>query len=99
MLDPDRKTAERIGKIPEAEVRRLAEKNFNPFVLLLDKQLLTLAQNVEQSKLFSPARATKTTARSRRNSILVGALIGLVLGILAALLWEPAVRVARRTSV
>src|SRR5205085_3834095 len=63
------------------------------------QQLLTLAQNVEQSKLFSPARATKTTARSRRNSILVGALIGLVLGILAALLWEPAVRVARRTSV
>ena len=36
---------------------------------------------------------------TRRNSILVGALIGLLLGILAALLWEPAVRVARRTSV
>jgi len=63
------------------------------------QQLLTLAQTVEQSKLLTPARATKTTARSRRNSILVGALIGLVLGILAALLWEPAIRVARRTSV
>ena len=61
-----------------------------------NQQLLALAQNVEQSKLFALARATKTTARSRRNSILVGALIGLVLGILAALLWEPAVRVARR---
>jgi hypothetical protein len=63
------------------------------------QQLLTLAQNVEQSKLFTPARATKTTARSRRNSILVGALIGLVLGILAALVWEPAAGVVRRTSV
>jgi len=64
-----------------------------------NQQLLALAQNVEQSKLFALARATKTTARSRRNSILVGALIGLVLGILAALLWEPAVRVARRAPV
>jgi uncharacterized protein involved in exopolysaccharide biosynthesis len=64
-----------------------------------NQQLLALAQNVEQSKLFSPARATKTTARSRRNSVLVGALIGLLLGIVAALLWEPATRVARRTAV
>jgi uncharacterized protein involved in exopolysaccharide biosynthesis len=31
--------------------------------------------------------------------VLVGALIGLLLGILAALLWEPAARVVRRTSV
>jgi len=64
-----------------------------------NQQLLALAQNVEQSKLITPARATKTTARSRRNSVLVGALIGLLLGIVAALLWEPAVGVARRASV
>jgi uncharacterized protein involved in exopolysaccharide biosynthesis len=64
-----------------------------------NQQLLALAQNVEQSKLITPARATKTTARSRRNSVLVGALIGLLLGILAAQLWEPATRLARRTSV
>jgi hypothetical protein len=64
-----------------------------------NQQLLALAQNVERSKLFTLARAVKTTARSRRNSVLVGALIGLLLGILAALLWEPAVRVARRASV
>jgi uncharacterized protein involved in exopolysaccharide biosynthesis len=60
---------------------------------------LTLAQTVEQSKILTPARAVKTTARSRRNSVLVGAAIGLLLGILAALLWEPAARVARRTPV
>ena len=64
-----------------------------------NQQLLALAQNVERSQLISPARATKTTARSRRNSVLVGGLIGLLLGIIAALLWEPAARVARRTAV
>jgi uncharacterized protein involved in exopolysaccharide biosynthesis len=64
-----------------------------------NQQLLALAQNVEQSKVITPARAVKTTARSRRNSVLVGALIGLLLGIVAALLWEPAGRLARRTSV
>jgi hypothetical protein len=50
---------------------------------------LTLAQTVEQSKILAPASAFKTTARSRRNSALVGGLIGLLLGIVAALLWEP----------
>jgi uncharacterized protein involved in exopolysaccharide biosynthesis len=64
-----------------------------------NQSLLALAQNVERSQILSPARASKTTARSRRNSILVGALIGLLIGILAALLWEPAARVVRRASV
>lgn len=50
---------------------------------------LTLAQTVEESKILTPASAVKTTARSRRNSALVGGLIGLLLGIVAALLWEP----------
>jgi hypothetical protein len=50
---------------------------------------LTLAQTVERSNILAPASAFKTTARSRRNSVVVGALIGLLLGILAALLWEP----------
>jgi tetratricopeptide (TPR) repeat protein len=62
------------------------------------QQLLALAKNVEQSKLLTPALATKTTARSRRNSVLVGALIGLLLGIVAALLWEPVARLTRRTA-
>jgi uncharacterized protein involved in exopolysaccharide biosynthesis len=64
-----------------------------------NQSLLALAQNVERSQVISPAHATKTTARSRRNSVLVGALIGVLLGIIAALLWEPAARVVRRTSV
>jgi capsular polysaccharide biosynthesis protein len=60
---------------------------------------LSLAKTVEQSKILAPAVASKTTARSRRNSVLVAAIVGLLLGISAALLWEPAVRVARRASV
>jgi capsular polysaccharide biosynthesis protein len=64
-----------------------------------NQSLLALAQNVERSQIISPAHATKTTARSRRNSVLVGAVIGLLLGIIAALLWEPATRVVRRTAV
>jgi uncharacterized protein involved in exopolysaccharide biosynthesis len=31
----------------------------------------------------------RTTARSRRNDVVVGALLGLLLGIIAALAWEP----------
>ncbi|MGN6429394.1 MAG: hypothetical protein ACTHNB_01525 [Gaiellaceae bacterium] len=63
-----------------------------------NQQLLALAQNVEQSKLITPARAVKTTARSRRNSVLVGALIGLLLGIIAALLWDPVGRRVRAAA-
>jgi uncharacterized protein involved in exopolysaccharide biosynthesis len=61
------------------------------------RQLLALAQNVEQPKLVTPAFAVKTTAKSRRNSVVVGGLIGLLLGIVAALLWEPVARVTRRS--
>jgi hypothetical protein len=39
--------------------------------------------------------ATKTTARSTRNSVAVAGLIGLIIGILAALFWEP---IAARTG-
>jgi capsular polysaccharide biosynthesis protein len=59
-------------------------------------QLLSLARNVEAPKILTSATAVKTTARSRRNSIVVGALIGLIIGVGAALLWEP---VARRRSL
>jgi len=84
--------ANQIGLAVQEQRQVIADETQN-------EQLLTLAQTVEQSQLITPARATKTTARSRRNSVLVGALIGLVLGILAALLWEPAARVVRRASV
>jgi uncharacterized protein involved in exopolysaccharide biosynthesis len=53
--------------------------------------LLALAENVEQATVATRPVAVETSARSTRNSILVGGLIGLLLGALAALLWEPLV--------
>ena len=49
------------------------------------QQQLALAENVESAKVVQPAVAVKAAARSRRNSILVGALIGLILGAIAAI--------------
>ena len=62
------------------------------------QQLLAVAQDVEQGFVQTRAVPVKTTARSRRNTVVVAGLIGLLLGIFAALLWEPAARVVRRTA-
>jgi uncharacterized protein involved in exopolysaccharide biosynthesis len=59
------------------------------------KQQLALAETVESATIVQTAAAVKSTARSKRSSMLVAGLIGLLLGALAALLWEP---VTRRTA-
>ena len=51
-------------------------------------QLLVQATQVETPKVLTPASAQLVTARSRRNSFAIGALIGLLLGVLAALVWD-----------
>jgi Chain length determinant protein len=53
------------------------------------QQLLSLAETVEKSQVLEPARAKKTTATSRRTAALVGGLLGLLAGAIAAWLWEP----------
>jgi len=62
------------------------------------KQQLAVAKEVELGQQVTYAIATKTTARSRRNTVVVAALIGLLVGIAAALLWEPAGRIVRRPA-
>jgi uncharacterized protein involved in exopolysaccharide biosynthesis len=67
---------------------------------LLDQQAqtrlqLALAENVESAQIVQKAVAAKTTARSRRNSIAIGALIGLLVGLIVAIAWDP---VAARQS-
>jgi capsular polysaccharide biosynthesis protein len=52
-------------------------------------QLLLQAEQVELPRKIVGAAAQKITARSRRNTVVISALIGLILGALAALLWEP----------
>ncbi len=42
-------------------------------------------ENIELAQIITPAAALKTTARSRRNSILVGLLLGLIIGGIAAI--------------
>ncbi|HVS85716.1 MAG TPA: Wzz/FepE/Etk N-terminal domain-containing protein [Gaiellaceae bacterium] len=58
---------------------------------LSTSQLLTQAKQVEVPQLLTGAASQKVTARSRRNTVVVAALIGLVLGALAALLWDAVV--------
>ena len=62
------------------------------------QQQLAVAKQIELGKQETFAVSTKTTARSRRNTVIVGALIGLLLGIAAALLWEPVGRIVHRPA-
>lgn len=78
--------------ITTADARRAALQDN----LFEAQQFLNLAEDVESSRVVEDAAAVKTTARSRRSSLLVGALVGLLLGVIAALVAEPFL--ARRRS-
>ena len=78
-------TANLNSVITTADARRAAIQDD----LFESGQLLNLAENVESSRIVEPAAASKTTARSSRSSLLVGALIGLLLGAIAALVVDP----------
>jgi uncharacterized protein involved in exopolysaccharide biosynthesis len=56
------------------------------------QQLLAQAVDVERGRVLEPAVARKVTAQSRRNQLVVGGAVGLLLGLAAALAWEPAAR-------
>src|SRR5919199_843873 len=85
-----------IGIIGIAEQRRSVVTQD----LLSTKPLLQQAKSVERGRVLTHAVGTKTTARSKRNSAVVGGFLGLLLGVAAALLWEPlAGRVARRPAL
>jgi hypothetical protein len=60
------------------------------------RQLLSLAENVELSRVVQPAIAVRTSATSRRNAAAIGALAGLLLGALGAIVADPWLR--RRSS-
>src|SRR5262245_53501277 len=53
------------------------------------RQLLAQAEQVELPRVIDRGVAAKATARSPRNSVVVAGLIGLIIGLFAALLWEP----------
>jgi uncharacterized protein involved in exopolysaccharide biosynthesis len=58
------------------------------------RRALSLANDIEASKITSAAIAVRTEPTSRRTSVLVGAFIGFLIGLIVALLWDP---VAART--
>jgi uncharacterized protein involved in exopolysaccharide biosynthesis len=58
---------------------------------------LVQARTVELPSVLTPGAAVRTTARSRRNDVVVAALLGLLIGVIAALAWEPIA--SRRASL
>jgi hypothetical protein len=58
-------------------------------------QLLLLAKTVESPSVYTRAASHKVTARSRRNTVVIGALIGLILGAIAALFWDRGAALVR----
>ena len=64
------------------------------------QQLIAFGEDVERAQIVTRASPVETTARSRRNSLLVGALLGLILGTLAALTSDAlASRFGRRPAL
>ena len=66
----------------DAAIQR--QGNLNDKIFATEQQL-TLLNTIEIAQIITEATAQKTTARSRRNSILVGGLIGLIAGVIAAI--------------
>jgi uncharacterized protein involved in exopolysaccharide biosynthesis len=83
-----------ISQIDNAEQRRVGLTNQQTQM----QQLLSLAQDVERASVYERAVAVKTTARSTRNSVIVGGLLGLLVGLLGALAWDALSARARRTA-
>jgi capsular polysaccharide biosynthesis protein len=86
-LDP----LDRLILVNQVDNALLRQGNLNDKIAATQQQL-TLAQNVEIAQTVSSAAAVKTTARSRRNSVLVGALIGLVAGVIVAIVADARAR-------
>jgi hypothetical protein len=64
--------------------------------LVNTREELALAEEVERAQVVENAVARKVTAQTRRNQILVGAILGLLAGLAAALVWEPVAALRRR---
>jgi len=58
-------------------------------------QLLLLAKTVESPSVYTRAASHKVTARSRRNTVVIGALIGLIIGAIVALFWDRGAALVR----
>ena len=57
---------------------------------------VALAQQVERARVVEPAVASRIAGSSKRSGAAVGLVIGFVLGLLAAILWDPALALVKR---
>ena len=83
LADPS--TSETINSFLQAKLQPLQQD------ILASSQLLLLAKTVESPKVTIHAAARQFSAQSPRNTVLIAALIGLILGVIAALLWDRVV--------
>jgi uncharacterized protein involved in exopolysaccharide biosynthesis len=58
------------------------------------QQQLAFATQVESARVVEPAKSVKASAHSRRSSLLIGALIGLIIGAVVAIAADSRVRAA-----
>jgi uncharacterized protein involved in exopolysaccharide biosynthesis len=56
------------------------------------RRSISLAEDIEATRITASAVAVKSEPTSRRTSVIVGAFIGFLLGIIAALVWDPVAR-------
>lgn len=59
------------------------------------EQLLTQARDFERPQILARAAPQEVTARSKRSSLVVAGALGLLLGLVAALVWDPLTRALR----
>jgi capsular polysaccharide biosynthesis protein len=71
-------------------IQSFLQAKLQPFQqdILASSQLLLLAKMVESPKVTIHAAGRQVSAQSPRNTVLIAALIGLILGVIAALLWD-----------
>jgi capsular polysaccharide biosynthesis protein len=86
---------DKLNLITQADNALARQGNLNQ-TISDEQQQLTLTNNIERSQIITPAAALKTTARSRRNSVLVGLLLGLIIGGIAAIVADSRMSRAHR---
>jgi uncharacterized protein involved in exopolysaccharide biosynthesis len=62
------------------------------------KALISQTHAVETPRILSPTRSVSPTRPSRRSSIVLGAIIGFLVGLLAAILWQPITNTLRPSA-
>ena len=72
-----------------------AQQNNLQLDLTQTQQQIASLKNIEMPAVVSPAVAVNTGGASRRSGVLIGAIIGFVIGLLAAILWDPIARTVR----